>query len=138
MLYYMLVGEFPFEGGEPDPENNLDRISNIRKNEFKADKLEALKIDPSIIELIRSLLAKNPNQRPTHLEILKHPKVVELESLEESPSQQDTGLRRRLDKYRNEEPLDELQQVIHEWDSPVSSFSISRVKAKFGRRRSGS
>ena len=119
LLYYMLVGEFPFKGGGFIfliwlQDNNLDRISNIRKHEFDTSKLEALQIDPSLIEFIDKLLMKNPGKRPDFEEILQHQLMGDLNVHNLTTSTQDVKLENRLSKLIKEAKLSEVQMALHE------------------------
>lgn len=76
LLFEMLVGASPFAG--PTPESNTFEALQVRILHNSVRFPNSIIITPLAKNLIIALTAKNPDQRPTALDVLNDPWIIRL------------------------------------------------------------
>ena len=66
-LYFFIFGKIPFTG-----DNQMHMYENIRTQEVTFPR----KIEPNLEDLLKKMLVKDPDHRPTIEEVQKHPWII--------------------------------------------------------------
>lgn len=72
LLYVLLVGYFPFDGGDDDTKNK-ELFKRIRLGRVEFSEEDWSEISPEAKELVKKLLNITPSSRPSALQVLQHP-----------------------------------------------------------------